>query len=113
MVNHHGGTQYIANSGGEKKRIDLAINLALQDLVASRSSKKINVAIFDEVFDSLDENGVDGIVSLLHELSQSKSTILVVSHNEYLKSYFTNVLTVVKQYGFSTLQNRSTVISDE
>ena len=113
VVNHHGGTQYIANSGGEKKRIDLAINLALQDLVASRSSKKINVAIFDEVFDSLDENGVDGIVSLLHELSQSKSTILVVSHNEYLKSYFTNVLTVVKQYGFSTLQNRSTVISDE
>ena len=108
IVNKSGGDNYISNSGGEKKRIDLAINLALQDLVASRSSKKINVAMFDEVFDSLDENGIDGVISLLQELSASKSTILVVSHNEYLKSYFTNIITVVKQKGFSTLiENQS------
>lgn len=103
VINHHGGGQYAANSGGEKKRIDLAINLALQDLVASRGSKKINIAIFDEVFDALDENGIDGVVSLLQELTQSKSTILVVSHNEYLKAYFTNIMTVVKQGGFSSV----------
>lgn len=104
VTNRSGGDGYPSNSGGEKKRIDLAINLALQDLVASRSSKKINIAIFDEVFDALDENGIDGVISLLQELAGSKSTILVVSHNEYLKSYFTNVLTVVKQGGYSTLQ---------
>lgn len=104
ITNNKGGEQYIANSGGEKKRIDLSINLALQDLIASRSTKKLNIAIFDEVFDSLDENGVDGVVSLLTELSQEKSTILVVSHNEYLKSFFTNVLTVSKKNGFSRLK---------
>ena len=48
VTNRDGGEQYLSNSSGEKKRIDLAINLALQDLVASRSSKKINIAIFDE-----------------------------------------------------------------
>ena len=52
----------------------------------------------------MDENGIDGVISLLQELSQSKSTILVVSHNEYLKSYFTNIVTVVKQDGCSRLE---------
>lgn len=101
ITNQDGGDSYSANSSGEKKRIDLAINLALQDLVASRSSKKINLAIFDEVFDALDENGIDSVISLLQELSQEKSTILVVTHNEHLKSYFSNCVTVVKENGFS------------
>lgn len=103
ITNSDGGSQYSANSGGEKKRIDLAINLALQDLVASRSSKKIDIAIFDEVFDALDENGIDSVVSLLQELSKEKSTILVVTHNEHLRSYFENCITVVKDNGFSYL----------
>ena len=59
------------------------------------------------MFDSLDENGIDGVISLLQELAQTKSTILVVSHNEYLKSYFTNVLTVVKQNGCSHLESEA------
>lgn len=101
VYNSDGGEKYIANSGGEKKRIDLAINMALQDLVASRSSKKINIAVMDEAFDALDSSGIDGVVELLQELAKEKSTIMVVSHNEYLKSYFTNTITVVKQDGFS------------
>lgn len=105
ITNQDGGEQYSSNSSGEKKRIDLAINLALQDLVASRSSKKINIAIFDEVFDALDENGIDSVVSLLQELSQEKSTILVVTHNEHLKSYFSNCVTIVKENGFSYIEN--------
>ena len=107
ITNQDGGEQYSSNSSGEKKRIDLAINLALQDLVASRSSKKINIAIFDEVFDALDENGIDSVVSLLQELSQEKSTILVVTHNEHLKSYFNNCVTVVKENGFSYIEGNS------
>lgn len=104
VTNKNGGSEYVANSGGERKRIDLAINLALQDLIASRGNKKINIAIFDEVFDALDENGVDGVISLLRELSKTKSTIMVVSHNEYFKSFFTNCITVIKKDGFSYLK---------
>lgn len=107
ISNQDGGQEYSANSGGERKRIDLAINLALQDLVASRSSKRINIAIWDEVFDALDETGIEKVIELLQELSQEKSTILVVSHNQHLQSYFTNVITVVKKDGFSTLSDDS------
>lgn len=105
ISNQDGGQEYSANSGGERKRIDLAINLALQDLVASRSSKRINIAIWDEVFDALDETGIEKVIELLQELSEEKSTILVVSHNQHLQSYFTNVITVVKKNGFSTLED--------
>lgn len=111
VYNSDGGEQYIANSGGEKKRIDLAINMALQDLVASRSSKKINIAVFDEAFDALDESGVEGVIELLQELSKDKSTIMVVSHNEHLKSYFTNTITVVKQDGYSSILNNDEQLS--
>ena len=63
------------------------------------------------MFDALDEQGIDGVVYLLQELAQSKSTILVVSHNEYLKSYFTNTWTMIKQDGYSSIQNGD--VSDE
>lgn len=105
ISNQDGGQEYSANSGGERKRIDLAINLALQDLVASRSNKRINIAIWDEVFDALDEVGIEKVIELLQELSEEKSTILVVSHNQHLQSYFTNIITVVKKDGFSYLEN--------
>ena len=107
LINKNGGSTYSANSGGEKKRIDLAINLAMQDLVSSRSSKKLNLALFDETFDSLDENGIDGVVSLLQELAHDKSTILIISHSEYLKSFFTNSITMRKKDGISSILQNS------
>ena len=106
IINADGGHEYSANSGGEKKRVDLAVNLALQDLLASRSSKRMNIAIFDEIFDALDSEGIEKVADLLQELSAEKSSIFVVSHNEQLQNYFENTITVVKQGGFSTLEGR-------
>lgn len=101
--NQDGGSVYAANSAGEKKRVDLAVNLALQDLVAARSNKSLNLAIFDEIFDSLDENGIESVISLLQELATEKSSIFVISHNPHLQAVFSNVITVVKKDGYSTL----------
>lgn len=101
--NQDGGSEYIANSAGEKKRVDLSINLALQDLVAARSNKSLNISIFDEIFDALDESGIESVIELLQELSQEKSSIFVISHNPHLQSMFSNTITVVKKDGFSTI----------
>lgn len=115
ISNKDGGSEYAANSGGERRRVDLAINLALQDLVASRSTKQINIAIFDEVMDTLDDTGVENVMELLKELSKDKSTIFVISHNSHLQSYFDSTITVVKRGGFSTLlgESSSDVEDDE
>lgn len=101
--NQDGGSVYAANSAGEKKRVDLAVNLALQDLVAARSNKSLNIAIFDEIFDSLDQNGIESVIDLLQELATEKSSIFVISHNPHLQAVFSNVITVVKKDGYSTL----------
>lgn len=111
--NQDGGKEYTANSAGEKKRVDIAVNLALQDLVAARSNKSLNIAIFDEIFDALDQSGIESVTELLQELSQEKSSIFVISHNPHLQSIFSNIITVVKKGGYSLLANDTEVIDEE
>lgn len=102
--NQDGGSEYIANSAGEKKRVDLAINLALSDLVLARSNKSLNLAFYDEVFDSLDQSGVEAVVELFNDLAKERSSIFVISHNPHLQSTFSNVITVIKKDGFSYIE---------
>lgn len=104
VINNTGGETYQANSEGEKKRIDLAISLAIQDLVLKRSEISTNVVIYDEVFDALDSVGAENTVELLKERLEVVGTIFVVTHNEHLKPLFEKVITVVKeQDGMSRL----------
>lgn len=105
VTNKHGGDAYIGNSGGERKRIDLAITLALQDLVASRATKPLNIVFFDEIFDALDAVGVERVAELLQDVSGQKSSVFVVSHNDTLKTYFENEITLVKEHGKTTLKS--------
>jgi len=104
IQNKNGGDKYIANSDGERRRIDISVNLALQDLIASRSSKKINVAFFDECFDSLDNIGSERVVEILNENGNNKSSIFVTTHNESLKAFFDKSIVLVKQNGFTSLK---------
>lgn len=86
-------------SGGEKRRIDICISLSLQYL--NSNSFNTNITVFDEVFDSLDETGVDCVINLLNEEIKNKDSIFVISHDSNLKDKFKNILTVKKIYGIS------------
>lgn len=99
--NLDGGGVYALNSGGEKKRVDLAIYFALQDLVASRANKKFNVVFCDEAFDALDESGMESVMSLLRDISEEKSSVFVVTHSSALKNSFSNAITIRKSDGLS------------
>lgn len=103
--NLDGGGAYALNSGGEKKRVDLAIYFALQDLVASRANKKFNVVFCDEAFDALDASGMESVISLLKEIALEKSSVFVVTHSDELKGGFSNVITVCKEDGLSTVSS--------
>jgi DNA repair exonuclease SbcCD ATPase subunit len=103
VSNKYGGGKFKANSGGERKRVDIAVNMALQDLVATRSSKRLNIVVFDEVFDAMDNIGIEHTVELLQENINGKSTIFVTTHNSELKSYFDNSITFQKENGFTSL----------
>lgn len=104
VENKYGGSKYKGNSGGEQRRVDVAVNMALQDLISSRSNKKINIVWYDEVFDTLDETGCERVIEILQENINSKSSIFVTTHNSILKAYFDNSITMVKKGGFSYLE---------
>lgn len=101
--NKHGAGSYLGNSAGERAKVDLCVGLALQRLVASRSSASFNVCFFDEVFDHLDGAAHERVVDVLSEID--KDSVFVVSHDEDLKAWFPASLRIVKKGGFSAVES--------
>ena len=86
-------------SGGEKKRVSLAVMLGLNDLLLLTGKDRSNIIFFDEVADSLDADGVKGLIELIHQLTKHKKLFLI-THNEYLTSLleeYSETLTVSKR----------------
>jgi len=104
ITNLVGGGSYIKNSSGERRRIDLAISLALQDLVMTRAKGKLNVLLYDEIFDSLDAVGCENAIQLLQEIQKNVESVYVITHNDILKAYFDKYLTVTKEKGMSSVK---------
>ena len=88
---------YAANSAGERRRIDLCIAFALGDLVSNRANKRFNILILDEVFDHLDEAGIESVMLLLNKLSSVRESVFVITHNDTLKARFSKVTTVIRE----------------
>lgn len=97
-----GGKSFAALSGGEKRKVRLACALALQDLVASRATKPIELWIGDEIDDALDEAGLERLMGVLEEKAREKGTVLVISHNS-LSDYIRETVTVKMEGGRSTV----------
>lgn len=92
-------------SSGEKKRVSLALNIAFLTYLSSKVGG-INIAVFDEVFDSLDASGIENVIKLLKKLSKKIGSIFVISHNSDLKynDNFDKSLVVEKSNGLSILK---------
>lgn len=97
-----GRTKFGLLSGGEKRKVRVACFFALQDLIASQATKHIDIWIGDEIDHALDGAGMERLMSLLNEKTKTKSTILVISHNE-LRDWIPNHATVTRKDGVSTI----------
>lgn len=78
-------------SGGQFRRIALAVDLALSDITCSRNSNKLNLMILDEYCKDLSEVSMEKVLKLLQ--SRKGSTILI-EHNSIFKSIVNNVFEV-------------------
>lgn len=96
VENNSGANSYQNCSAGERKRIDIAISFAIQDLQQSHSNIETNFAIYDECFDGLDEIGCESVVNILKEKNKTISSIFVITHNQALKPLFDNYILVEK-----------------
>ena len=97
---------YFNFSGGERKRIDIAVLFMFQDIRRLQSDVAINLSMYDELFDSaLDERGAECILALLRErVEQNNESIYIVSHNKNtVKSGINNTIQLEKRDGFTKL----------
>lgn len=97
-----GADEFAGLSGGEKRKVRLSCALALQDLVASRASKPIDLWIGDEIDDALDDSGLERLMGVLEVKARERGTVLIVSHAD-LKDWCRNVITVTIKDGRSTI----------
>lgn len=73
-----GGHGYKALSGGQRRRVDLSLLLALASLSRSKGT-----LIFDEAFDALDADGVQATCELLNRIAATRP-VIVITHNPAL-----------------------------
>jgi DNA repair exonuclease SbcCD ATPase subunit len=66
-------------SGGQERIIDIATILTLGDLQEKIQGVSFNILLFDEIFDTLDDENVRYVADLLKQISSNK-TIVLISH---------------------------------
>jgi energy-coupling factor transporter ATP-binding protein EcfA2 len=96
---------YFNFSGGERKRIDVAILFMFQDILRLHSNTLFSINIYDELFDSaLDEKGVNKILEILKEkVEKYKESVYIISHKNMDKTNIDNVLYLEKENGITKL----------
>ena len=82
------GERYEAASGGQQKRIDLSLFLALSDLLQHSSGFSTNILVCDEIMDGLSPPGVSRWLSLLQKKAAQGTSVFVISHNPSVSQVF-------------------------
>ena len=101
---HRDSFVYDSFSEGEKQRIDLALLFTWRQIAKMKNSVATNLLILDETFDSsLDHEGVDNLLKILHTLGDD-TNIFVISHKgEILDGKFNSKIEFKKEKNFSKM----------
>jgi DNA repair exonuclease SbcCD ATPase subunit len=93
-------------SRGERNRLILGLSWTFRD-VWENLYHTINLLFIDELIDNgLDANGVENAISILKNMARErKKNIFLISHKDELQSRVNNVLTVVKENGYTSYAN--------
>ena len=89
-------------SRGERNRLILSLSWAFRDVWESLY-QPINLLFIDELVDSgMDSSGVENSLAILKKMSrEGNKSIWLVSHKDELAGRVNNILTVIKENGFT------------
>ena len=74
-------------SGGQTRIIDIAIILTLGDLLSTIQNVTFNILLFDEIFDSLDEQNIQYVSKVLSKIKLGKAVYVIShQHQDHLES---------------------------
>jgi DNA repair exonuclease SbcCD ATPase subunit len=96
---------YDFQSGGERKRTDVAFMLAAFDFHEMMYGRQSNILVLDEVDGRMDDDGIDGLINIIkQELASKAETILIVSHRNQMHDVFDKEIKVIKSDNTSRIK---------
>ena len=92
-------------SGGEEDIANLALRLAISQMIAERAGQPLSLLILDEIFGSLDEDRRAAVVNLLRSLADRFPQVILITHVDSVRDGFDRVVRV----GFDLARGVTTV----
>lgn len=99
-----GGEGYDACSGGERRRVDVALTMALAQVAAASEGAVPGTLGADEVFDALDPDGIDAAMLVLADLARDRA-VVVITHTPELAERLRPVAVMRLVAGGGTITN--------
>lgn len=88
-------------SGGQFRRVSLAVDLALSDVITARKGARVGVLILDEYFKDLSESSMEKCLALLEGRGHP---VLLIEHNSIFKNIVNNSVMVRLENGTSSVE---------
>lgn len=88
-------------SGGQKQLVNLAMALAMNQIITQ--SKGVNIAFLDEVFESLSYDNIEVVIGLIKKVYREK-TLFLITHHESLLIPNSKILNVKREHGISAYE---------
>lgn len=90
--------------GGERKRLDIALMLAVFDLHEKMYGRQCNIIVLDEVDSRLDIAGINGLINIIkNDLANRVQAVLIISHRDDMHNCFPNQVRVTRRDRFSMI----------
>jgi exonuclease SbcC len=93
-------------SGGEEDVANLAVRLAISQMIAERAGQPLSLLILDEIFGSLDDERRQSVLDLLRALADRFPQVILITHVESVRDGFDRTLLVEYDRGTGTAKVR-------
>ncbi len=86
-------------SGGEEDVTNLALRLAISQMIAERAGQPLSLLVLDEIFGSLDDDRRMAVVELLRSLADRFPQVILITHIDSVREGFDRVIRVAYDGG--------------
>jgi DNA repair exonuclease SbcCD ATPase subunit len=94
---------YKSLSGGEKRRVDVIIILSLQRFLLECTGVSTNLLVFDEIFDSLDNVGIQMILNCIDQIFDESLCVYIITHKNDFRQSFESIIEIEKVNDVSSI----------
>ncbi len=101
-------------SGGEEDVANLALRLAISQMIADRAGQPLSLLVLDEIFGSLDEERRASVMDLLRSLADRFPQVILITHIDSVREGFDRVIRVDfdVEKGAARVRDEATGVTD-